>query len=70
MLGGIVAAGTAKISGAVWGAVRDKGAQTFDGVKESVVATVATVSESARGAGDRFFRRFRRGEGRPEAAGG
>ncbi|QDV35401.1 DUF697 domain-containing protein [Tautonia plasticadhaerens] len=78
MLGGIVAAGTAKISGAVWGAVREKGTQTFDGVKGRVVTTydsvkgnvtakVTTVSESARGAGDRVFRRFQRGPGRPGA---
>jgi hypothetical protein len=78
MLGGIVAAGTSKISGAVWGAVRDRGTQTFDGVKDRVVttydsvkgnvtATVTTVSESARGAGDRLFRRFQRGPAQPGA---
>jgi hypothetical protein len=70
MLGGIVAAGTATISGAIWGAVRETGARTLDGVKGRVAATVSTVGDSARGAGDRMFRVFQRGKGRPEAAGG
>ena len=70
MLGGIVAAGTAKLSGAVWGAVRDRGAQTFDGVRSRAAETVSTMTESARGAGDRVFRIFQRGKGQPETTGG
>ncbi|RUL85610.1 DUF697 domain-containing protein [Tautonia sociabilis] len=81
MLGRIVAEGTGRISSAIWAAVREKGAQTVDGVKDrvvtsydnlkgSVIARVASVSESARGAGDSLFRRFQRSTGQagPEAS--
>lgn len=71
MLGAIVSSGTKTISGAIFGAVRDKGVQTIDGLKQKAASTVTTVGSSARGASTRFAGLFRRGpEGQPEAAGG
>ena len=63
MLGGIVSAGTAKLSGAIWEVIRARGSQTVEVVSRSVRGTVTTVSDSARGAGDFFLRPFRRGKG-------
>ncbi|WP_161602533.1 DUF697 domain-containing protein [Tautonia marina] len=72
MLGAIVSSGTKTISAAIFGAVRDKGVQTLDGLKQRATSTATAVGSSARGASTRFAGLFRRADGPigPEAAGG
>jgi len=60
LLGAIVAGGTAKLSGAIWSAVRSQSGRAIGGVAGSVRGTVGHVGGYAKDAGDRFFRLIQR----------